>query len=813
MSRPYDHQAIEAKWQAYWEQDRTFRASEDPARPKFYCLDMFPYPSGSGLHVGHLEGYTATDIVSRFKRMQGFNVLHPMGWDAFGLPAEQYAVKTGVHPAITTAENMATFKRQMKRAGLSYDWERELSTTDPDYYRWTQWIFLKLFERGLAYVAEVPVNWCPALGTVLANEEIVDGKSEVGGFDVVRKPMRQWVLKITAYAERLLDDLALVDWPASTLEMQKNWIGRSIGAEVEFALSGARGGLRIFTTRPDTLFGATYMVLAPEHPLVEAVTAPDRRAEVAAYRDAAARKSDLQRQELEKDKTGVFTGGHAINPVNDERLPVWIADYVLMSYGTGAIMAVPAHDERDWAFARTYKLPIREVISGGDVSKEAFVETGRGTVINSTTPDGSFSIDGLAPGDAIPKITAWLESRGKGKKAINYKLRDWLFARQRYWGEPFPVLWVDGEAKPLPEEQLPLILPETSNFKPSGSGESPLANLDAWLATTDPATGKPARRETNTMPQWAGSCWYYLRFIDPKNSRQLVDPARERYWMPVDLYIGGSEHAVLHLLYARFWHKVLYDIGVVSTPEPFKKLVHQGIVLGEDNQKMSKSRGNVVNPDEMIERFGADAVRLYEMFMGPLEAMKPWSTRGVEGVTRFLDRAWRLIVHDDGSLSPAVSAADPSADQRRLLHQTIKKVTEDIEELRFNTAISQMMVFTNELTKLDRRPRALLEPFVLLLAPFAPHLCEELWEKLGHAQSVCRQPWPSFDPALVVSDRFEIPIQVNGKLRSKIEVPADWTEEQVVGLAKQDARLAEWLQGKPPRKVIYVPKKLVNFVV
>jgi leucyl-tRNA synthetase len=813
MSRPYDHQAIEAKWQAWWDRERVFRATDDPAKPKFYCLDMFPYPSGSGLHVGHLEGYTATDIVSRYKRMKGFNVLHPMGWDAFGLPAEQYAVKTGVHPAITTAENIATFKRQMKRAGLSYDWERELSTTDPDYYRWTQWIFLKLFERGLAYVAEVPVNWCPALGTVLANEEIVDGKSEVGGFDVVRKPMRQWVLKITAYADRLLDDLALVDWPASTLEMQKNWIGRSVGAEVEFSLAEARGSLRVFTTRPDTLFGATYMVLAPEHPLVDAVTQSARRAEVAAYRDAAARKSDLQRQELEKEKTGVFTGGHAVNPVNGERLPIWIADYVLMSYGTGAIMAVPAHDERDWAFARTYRLPIREVISGGDVSKEAFVETGRGTVVNSTTPDGSFSIDGLTPADAIPKITAWLESRGKGKKTINYKLRDWLFARQRYWGEPFPIIWTDGESKPLPEEQLPLTLPETKNFKPSGSGESPLANLESWLATTDPATGKPARRETNTMPQWAGSCWYYLRFIDPKNGAKLVDPAKERYWMPVDLYIGGSEHAVLHLLYARFWHKVLYDIGVVSTPEPFKKLVHQGIVLGEDNQKMSKSRGNVVNPDEMIERFGADAVRLYEMFMGPLEAMKPWSTRGVEGVTRFLDRVWRLIVSDEGTVSQAVVNDEPSADQRRLLHQTIKKVTEDIENLRFNTAISQMMVFTNELTKLDQRPRALLEPFVLLLAPFAPHLCEELWETLGHAPSLSRQPWPSFDPALVVSDRLEIPVQVNGRLRSKIEVPADWTEEQVVTLAKQDAKLAEWLQGKPPRKVIYVPKKLVNFVV
>ncbi|MGH7261606.1 MAG: leucine--tRNA ligase, partial [Nitrospiraceae bacterium] len=697
--------------------------------------------------------------------------------------------------------------------GLSYDWDRELSTTDPDYYRWTQWIFLKLFERGLAYVAEVPVNWCPALGTVLANEEIVDGKSEVGGFDVVRKPMRQWVLKITAYADRLLEDLTLVDWPASTLEMQKNWIGRSIGAEVDFPLAGATGALRVFTTRPDTLFGATYMVLAPEHPLVDSVTAPARRAEVAAYREAAARKSDLQRQELDKDKIGVFTGGHAVNPVNGERLPIWLADYVLMSYGTGAIMAVPAHDQRDWKFARTYKLPIREVIAGGEVARAAFVETERGIVVNSTTPDGSFSIDGLTPSDAIPKITAWLESKERGRKTINYKLRDWLFARQRYWGEPFPIVWTDGEPRPLPEEQLPLTLPETGNFKPSGTGESPLANLDAWLATTDPATGKPARRETNTMPQWAGSCWYYLRFIDPKNSRRLVDPTKERYWMPVDLYIGGSEHAVLHLLYARFWHKVLYDVGVVSTPEPFKKLVHQGIVLGEDNQKMSKSRGNVVNPDEMIDRFGADAVRMYEMFMGPLEAMKPWSTRSVEGATRFLDRVWRLVVSDDGTLSRAVADGEPSLDQRRLLHQTIKKVTEDLEKLRFNTAIAQMMVFTNEMTKLETRPRALLEPFVLLLAPFAPHLCEELWERLGHAPSVSRQPWPSFDPALVVSNRLTIPIQVNGKLRSKIDVPADWTEEQIVALARQDAKLAEWLQGKPPRKVIYVPKKLVNFVV
>jgi leucyl-tRNA synthetase len=811
MSKTYDHLAVEAKWQAYWEKHRPFRATDDWTKPKFYCLDMFPYPSGSGLHVGHLEGYTATDIVSRYKRMRGFNVLHPMGWDAFGLPAEQYAVKTGVHPATTTAQNIATFKRQMKRAGLSYDWDREVSTTDPDYYRWTQWIFLKLFERGLAYVAEVPVNWCPALGTVLANEEIVDGKSEVGGFDVVRKPMRQWVLKITAYAERLLDDLSLVEWPASTLEMQKNWIGRSIGAEVDFALADVSGNLRVFTTRPDTLFGATYMVLAPEHPLVDVVVSDAHRGSVGEYREAAARKSDLQRQELEKDKTGVFTGGYAINPVNNERLPIWIADYVLMSYGTGAIMAVPAHDERDWAFARRYRLPIREVIQGGTIQEAAFVETEQGKVVNSTTPDGTFSIDGLLPVEAIPKITAWLEEKGKGKKTVNYKLRDWLFARQRYWGEPFPVVWVDDQPKPLPEEQLPLKLPETHDFKPSGTGESPLANLEQWLTTTDPATGKPARRETNTMPQWAGSCWYYLRFLDPKNDLQLVDPAKERYWMPVDLYIGGSEHAVLHLLYSRFWHKVLYDAGVVSTPEPFRKLVHQGIVLGEDNQKMSKSRGNVVNPDEMMDAFGADAVRLYEMFMGPLEAMKPWSTRGVEGVTRFLDRVWRLIVADDGALSPAVTSAQPTLEHRRLLHQTIKKVTEDLESLRFNTAISQMMVFTNEMTKLEQRSRSLLEPFLLLLSPFAPHVTEELWERLGQAPCAGQQPWPTFDPALVVSDRMTIPVQVNGKLRSKLEVEVTMSRSDIERLAR--TAIAEWLNGKEPKKVIYVEKKLINFVV
>jgi leucyl-tRNA synthetase len=816
MSNRYPFAEIEPRWQAYWEEHETFRVSEQPGRPKFFCMDMFPYPSGSGLHVGHLEGYVATDMVSRYKRMRGFNVLHPMGWDAFGLPAEQYAVKTGIHPAVTTAENIANFRRQMKRSGLSYDWSREVNTTDPDYYRWTQWIFLKLFERGLAYVAEVPVNWCPALGTVLANEEIVDGKSEVGGFDVVRRPMRQWVLKITAYADRLLDDLALVDWPHSTREMQKNWIGRSVGAEVDFALDGVHGNLRIFTTRPDTLFGATYMVLAPEHPLVDVLTSQGQRAAVADYREAAARKSDLQRQELSKEKTGVATGGHAVNPVNGERLPVWVADYVLMTYGTGAIMAVPGHDQRDWEFARAFGLPIREVVAGGDIDQEAYVDLERGVAVNSTTPDGRFSIDGLTAEPAIVKITAWLERGGTGRRAVNYKLRDWLFSRQRYWGEPFPILWVDGEATAIPEEQLPVRLPETDQFKPSGTGEKPegpLAKLTDWVQTTDPVSGKPARRETNTMPQWAGSCWYYLRFLDPANPDHLVDPAKERYWMPVDLYIGGAEHAVLHLLYARFWHKVLFDIGVVSTPEPFMKLIHQGTVLGEDGQKMSKSVGNVVNPDEMIERFGADAVRMYEMFMGPLEAMKPWNTRGAEGVTRFLDRVWRLVVGDGGGLTAAISGdpADPEID--RLLHQTIRKVTEDLEGLHFNTAIAQLMVFVNVLTPLERRPRAAIEPLVLLLAPFAPHLAEELWQRLGHDQSLAHEPWPAWDPARAREDTVTVAVQVNGKLRATLELPLGVAQADAQEAALADARVQRYLDGAEIRKVIFVPDKLLNLVI
>ncbi|TMH31630.1 MAG: leucine--tRNA ligase, partial [Betaproteobacteria bacterium] len=754
--------------------------------------DMFPYPSGAGLHVGHLEGYTATDIVSRYKRMRGFNVMHVTGWDAFGLPAEQYAVKTGIHPSITTKQNIDNFRQQMKRVGLSHDWDREVDTTDPEYYRWTQWIFLKLYERGLAYISEVPVNWCPELGTVLANEEVIDGKSEVGGFEVIRKPMRQWVLKITG-----------------TYEMQKNWIGRSIGAEVDFALDGVNARLRVFTTRPDTLFGATYMVLAPEHALVDIVTTGAQHTAVDAYRKASLHKSDLARQE-EKTKTGVFTGGHAINPVSGEKLPVWIADYVLMGYGTGAIMAVPGHDQRDWEFARTYGLPIREVVAGGDVTQAAHVNSEAGVMVNSAAAEGTLSLNGLDPQEAKTRITTWLTERGVGTRTVNYKLRDWLFSRQRYWGEPLPIIWVGGAPQPLPENQLPVRLPELKEYKPSGTGESPLANATDWLATTDPVTGQPARRETNTMPQW-GSCWYYLRFIDPKNPNALVDPAKEKYWMPVDLYVGGAEHAVLHLLYARFWHKVLYDIGVVSTLEPFKKLVHQGMILGEDNRKMSKRWGNVVDPNDMINEYGADALRIYEMFMGPLEAMKPWSSKSVEGISRFLDRVWRLFINEDGSL--AVTADEPSKDVLRVLHQTIAKVTEDVEALKFNTAISQMMVFVNEIMKQPARPRVVLEPFLLALAPFAPHLGEELWQRLGHGESLAHVPWPSYDTALCIENTVTVAVQVNGKLRATLELPRGAEQADVQAAALADERISRHVIGGTIRKVIHVKDKLLNLVV
>ena len=806
----YPFSEIEKKWQKFWDDNQTFRTPDDidtaKPKPKFYVLDMFPYPSGAGLHVGHPEGYTATDITARYKRMKGFNVLHPMGWDAFGLPAEQYAIETGTHPRETTYRNINRFREQLKSLGFSYDWSREFATTDTDYYRWTQWIFLKLYERGLAYQAEVPVNWCPALGTVLANEEVIDGKSERGGHPVIRKPMRQWVLKITAYAERLLADLDLVDWTESIKDMQRNWIGKSEGAEVVFQVTGHGSQITVFTTRPDTLFGATYMVLAPEHPRVDEITTPAQRAAVAAYKKAAASKSDLERTELQKEKTGVFTGAFATNPVNGEQIPIWIADYVLWGYGTGAIMAVPAHDTRDLEFAQKFDLPIRLVVEA-PAGTESIGFTGDGVSVNSGL------ITGLPTPEAKKKITAWLESKKLGTAKVNYKLRDWLFSRQRYWGEPFPIIHVDGKPQPLPESDLPVLLPEVATYKPSGTGESPLSTIKDWLNTTD-ANGRPAMRETNTMPQWAGSCWYYLRFIDPKNSQKLVDPAKEKYWMPVDLYVGGAEHAVLHLLYARFWHKVLFDVGVVSTKEPFQRLVNQGMILGEDNQKMSKSRGNVINPDDVVRDYGADSLRLYEMFMGPLEQSKSWSMRGVEGVHRFLNRVWRLACDDEtGQVIPAVTHDAGTPDQLKAIHAVIKKVTEDLDGMKYNTAISAMMEFVNAATSWTTRPRTILEKFALLLSPFAPHLAEELWAKLGHGGSLALEKWPAFDASLLVESTIEIPVQVNGKLRGRIQVSAGATQADVLAVAKADANVTSHLAGKAIRKEIYIPGKMLNLVV
>jgi leucyl-tRNA synthetase len=918
----YSPKVIEPRWQRYWEEHKTFRAPDQSDKPKYYILDMFPYPSGAGLHVGHPEGYTATDILARYRRMRGYNVLHPMGWDAFGLPAEQYAIETGTHPSVTTQRNIATFRRQIQMLGFSYDWDREIDTTDPEYFKWTQWIFLQLFDtwfdleqnrgrpiaelpipdavkkRGqqavrayrdsqrLAYQAEVPVNWCPALGTVLANEEVVDGKSERGGHPVVRMPLRQWMLRITAYAERLLEDLDRVDWPEPIKQMQRNWIGRSEGAEVDFAWAArqpgaparAKGPIRVFTTRPDTLFGATYMVLAPEHSLVASLTTEAQRAAVEAYQREAAGKSDLERTELAKKKTGVFTGTYAVNPVNDEPIPIWIADYVLISYGTGAIMAVPAHDERDFEFAKQFGLPIRTVVepppewlratgSTLDKLREAFV--GDGKALNSG------ACDGLSTPEFKKRITAWLEERGLGMRKVNYKLRDWLFSRQRYWGEPFPILHeVDASGKPtgvvepLAAEELPLRLPELEDFKPSGRPEPPLEKATDWVWVT--RQGKRYKRETNTMPQWAGSCWYYLRYLDPRNDMAFCAPAKERYWMPVDLYVGGAEHAVLHLLYARFWHKVLYDRGYVHTPEPFQRLVNQGMILGEmefsgwkrngqwtappsegdemagyervklpedavekkgdafvltaDPQirvearayKMSKSRGNVINPDEVVIKYGADSMRLYEMFMGPLEATKPWSMRGVEGVYRFLGRVWRLLIDERAEqirVTEAVQDVEPDRDTLRLLHQTIKKVTEDLDAMRFNTAIACMMEFSNSLTKLEVRPRSVLEPFVLLLSPFAPHLAEELWSALGHSGTLAYEPWPDYQETLTRAEEIEVPVQINGKLRSKITVPAESEEPALRAAALADERIRALTAGKDVRKVIVVPRKLVNIVV
>jgi leucyl-tRNA synthetase len=949
----YHFQRIEPKWQAYWEQNRTFAARPFAAgKPKCYILDMFPYPSGAGLHVGHPEGYTATDILCRFRRMRGFNVLHPMGWDAFGLPAEQYAVKTNTHPRVTTQANIETFRRQIKALGFSYDWDREVDTTDPTYYRWTQWIFLQIHDtwydpehawtdgqgrerrgkgrpiaelpipdgvdpeayrdsRRLAYRAEVPVNWCPALGTVLANEEVIDGKSEVGGHPVVRMPLKQWMLRITAYADRLVDELELVDWPRPIKDMQRNWVGRSEGAEVDFAIKqGSKadnwrmarlGGrfpetpptdaIRVYTTRPDTLFGATYMVLAPEHPLVEKVTTPAQKEAVAAYREGAARKSDLDRTDLAKSKTGVFTGGFAVNPVNGEPIPIWIADYVLMGYGTGAIMAVPGHDTRDFEFATQFGLPIRRVVAAsldqaGAPLDEADVEPG--VAVNSRNPE--VSLDGLSTDRAKALITKWLASQKLGRKAVNTKLRDWLFSRQRYWGEPFPVLLDEHDrAHAVPEAELPVLLPDLADFQPSGRPEPPLGKATEWVNYSE-----KYRRETNTMPQWAGSCWYYLRYLDPKNTERAWDPEVEKYWMPVDLYVGGAEHAVLHLLYSRFWHKVLFDRGLVSTPEPFGRLVNQGMILGEpeytvycdeegrcydpkeveqvfdgetlhwqsngkqlrkltahernvtkrgdlielptfhpttgettgvvakDHQveitthKMSKARGNVINPDVVIDQFGADSLRLYEMFMGPLEAVKPWSMKGVEGVYRFLGRAWRMIVDfeaEEIGLDPRVRDVEPTPEQAKVVARTVAGVTDDFEALRFNTAISKLMEFVNVFTGQEVRPKRAMETFTLLLAPLAPHLGEELWQILGHTDTLAYESWPTFDPALLKDAEVEIPVQVNGKLRSRIVVPADADAQATEAAARADERIAAMLEGKAVKTVVVRPGKLVNFVV
>jgi leucyl-tRNA synthetase len=842
--KPYPFDQIEPRWQAIWEERQVFHAPNpgeknfDLYKPKFYILDMFPYPSGAGLHVGHPEGYTATDIVARYKRMRGFSVLHPMGWDAFGLPAEQYAIKTGEHPAITTRANVAKFKKQLQRIGFSYDWQREINTTDPPYYKWTQWIFLQIYNswfnpatnkaepistyRGqnpdevrLAYVADVPVNWCPELGTVLANEEVVDGKSDLGGFPVVRRPMRQWMLRITAYAERLLNELEGLDWPEGIKLLQRNWIGKSEGAEIDFKIDKSDQKIRVFTTRPDTLYGGTFLVLAPEHSLVDLIVTEEQWPAVRDYRERAARKSDLERADLSKDKTGVFTGAYAINPANNEKIPIWIADYVLIGYGTGAIGGVPAHDERDLEFAKIFNLPIVVVVQPtGDEPAIGF--TGEGIAVNSPI------INGLTSAEAKKKIASWLEQHGKGKRAINYKLRDWLFSRQRYWGEPFPIIWEGGAPRSLGESELPVVPPPLDDYKPTGTGEPPLAKAKDWLRYSDKAL-----RETNTMPQWAGSCWYYLRFCDPHNDKRFVGEEAERYWMGgdksggVDLYVGGTEHAVLHLLYARFWQKVLFDLGYLSTPEPFQRLVNQGIILGEDNQKMSKSRGNIVNPDDVIDQYGADAFRCYEMFMGPLEQMKPWSMRGVEGVARFLARVWRLFMTEtqegQWELSGKIKHGDPDKAQQKMTHATIKKVTEDIESLSFNTAISQMMIFVNAFTNVEAIPLSLMRTLLVLLNPFAPHLTSELWENLNakfqDLGGITDQKWPTYDERFLVEDEVEIVIQVNGKVRDRMKMSAAATDEEMRAAALANPKIKKLAAGKTLRNVVVVPKKLVNVVL
>ncbi len=854
-NKDYDFSAIEPKWQAYWNENKTYEAKDFQEKPTFYVLDMFPYPSGAGLHIGHPEGYTASDALKRYKKARGFNILHPMGWDAFGLPTEQYAIQTGTHPAITTKQNVARFTEQLTRLGFAYDWQREINTTDPDYFKWTQWIFLQLFKKGLAYVDEKPVWFCPKLGTVLANEEVhhtAEGpRSERGDFPVERRPIRQWVLRITKYAERLIAGLKDLDWPDSTKRLQENWIGRSEGAEITFNLAGHDANLTVFTTRPDTLYGATYMVVAPEHPLVDRITTEQQKDAVKAYVEKARNKSDLERAELSKEKTGVWTGARAINPINGKEIPIWVADYVLITYGTGAIMAVPAHDERDFEFAKEFGLEIIQVIDDNDSApKDASGDllsayTGSGPLIHSGEQTGKDSQS------AKSAVTQQLIADGCGKATVNFKLRDWLFSRQRYWGEPFPIVWIgeadyakvddslksvehpvsciiDGEnrfAIALTEAELPLTLPEIESYKPSPDGQSPLSKAGDWLHVyIDPKTGKTSSearkdwiagiRETNTMPQWAGSCWYYLRYVDPKNDEYPIDPEKEKYWGTPDLYIGGAEHAVLHLLYARFWHQVLFDLGVVSDPEPFKKLFHQGIILGEDGEKMSKSRGNVVNPETIIESYGADVLRLYLMFLGPLEAMKPWNTTGIEGIARFLRKVWRLVVDENGNVRARIGATDSlDTETDRILHATIQKVTKDYETLGFNTAIAQMMICANQLAKCEALTKESVTDFIRLLAPLAPHQTEELWERLGNKGSIVEAGWPECDESKLIQDTIKIAFQVNGKYRGDTELPTDHTKDEAIAAAKASPRIQSFIEGKTIRKEIYVPGKIVNIVV
>ena len=810
----YNHKSIESRWQKFWSENQTFK-SEDIStnKPKYYVLDMFPYPSGAGLHVGHALGYVATDIVARYKRMKGFNVLHPMGWDAFGLPAEQYAIKTGTHPKETTHQNVSNFKKQINSLGFSYDWSREINTTDPNYYKWTQWIFMQLYNKGLAYEQEVAVNWCPELKAVLANEEVVNGKSDIGGHPVVRLPMRQWILKITDYAESLLDGLDDLDWPENIKELQKNWIGKSEGVELGFDIDGHNDTINVYTTRPDTLFGASYMVLAPEHTLIHSIVTDEQRSKVEAYIEETKKKSDFDRTEVNKDKTGVFTGSYAINPFSKEKIEIWIADYVLISYGTGAIMAVPGHDERDWEFASKYNLPIVEVVEGGDVSKAAYTAKGNAKIINSSN-DKTLSMDGLSVDQAIKEAILFIEKNSIGKATVNYKLRDWLFSRQRYWGEPFPLIHKDDSVELIQEKDLPVMLPEVENYKPSDDGKSPLSLVKNWVEVKDESDNIIGLRETNTMPQWAGSCWYFLRFTDPNNTNEAWSKEKENYWMPVDLYIGGQEHAVLHLLYSRFWHHVLYDLDLVSTKEPFKKLYNQGMILGDDGTKMSKSRGNVINPEEIMDEYGSDSMRLYEMFMGPLNKSKPWSTKGLQGCYRFVNKLWSIIVDENGNLSSKIVDSDEEdKDTLFLHHQTIKKLGEDIENLHFNTAVSQLMIYCNHLQKCSTVSKKLIEELVIILSPFVPHLSEEFWSLLGHSETITYQPWPQFDEGLIQLDEVTIAVQVNGKLRANINIAKDSDEKDVISEAMSLENVKKFTSEGNVVKTIYVSNRLLNFVV